>query len=118
MYCARMADGTTETPEKEHCPDCAGGWGHQIDMNDSFECRVRCFVCREVQVFDPQSETDCCDHRYVGEDLWRAESDMDVWTCPVCGGKYGEHDMDCEYFVCDFCDGRGGDHEDDCEAVN
>ena len=103
-----------EIVELEECAACAGGWGHEVDMTDGYECRFRCRVCREVQVIDARDETECCDHRYVGEDLWRAEYASDVWTCPVCSGTYGAHDMDCGYFVCD-CGGTDGEHDPDCE---
>jgi hypothetical protein len=110
-----MAEESVETPEDNGCRACEGGWGHEVDMTDGYDCKFRCRVCREVHVIDARSDTDCCDHRYVGEDLWRAEQATDSWACPECGGSYGEHEMHCDFFVCDDCGGHAGVHDDDCD---
>ncbi len=117
-YCAPMTNETVETDEsQQECAACVGGWGHQVDMTDGFECKVRCYQCREPLVIHAQDEEWCCDHRYVGEDLWRAEEYYNNWGCPLCGGGYGEHDSTCEFSPCPFC-GAVGDCATNCDSYD
>jgi hypothetical protein len=100
----------------ENCKACSGGWGHQVDMTDGDLCKFRCRSCREEIVVDAKDDDWCCDHRYVGEDLWRAEQYYNQWGCPVCGEEYGEHDTSCEFFPCPSC-GAVGDCAINCESL-
>ena len=66
----------------ETCSICDRGVGHEIDMIgfdvDSDQgniCMTKCRSCRKVLTFEANDEFECCDHRYVGEDLFRAEAD-------------------------------------------
>lgn len=96
----------SEEPEQD-CEACSGGWGHQVDMTDGYECRFRCRVCREVMVIDAKDEDWCCDHRYVGEDLWRSEEYYGEHSCPLCGER-GDHRSDCELLM--------GNEEEDTDS--
>ncbi len=76
----------------ETCSICDRGVGHEIDMI-GFDvdprrgkiCVTNCRSCRKTLTFEATEEQECCDHRYVGEDLFRAES------------ASGEHDI-CDEF--------------------
>ena len=61
-------------------------------------------------VIDAKDEDWCCDHRYVGEDLWRAEEYYGAHSCPMCGDR-GGHSPDCELFV-------GNDEEEQDSQVD
>ena len=67
------------TPES--CSTCDRGVGHEIDMigfdvdPDRGNIYVtKCRSCRKALTFEANEEEECCDHRYVGEDLYRAEA--------------------------------------------
>ena len=79
----------------DDCEACTSGWGHQVSMTQGGDCKFRCRGCRAETVVHAQQEHWCCEHRYVGEDLWRAEEYYDTWACPECSGGYGVHDDDC-----------------------
>ena len=66
----------------ETCEICDKGIGHEIDMigfdvapDQGNICMAKCRSCRKVLTFEATDEFECCDHRYVGEDLFRAEAD-------------------------------------------
>jgi len=68
---------TTET-----CGLCDRGVGHEINMigfgvelDKSNICVTKCRSCRKVLNCEAADEFECCDHRYVSEDLFRAEAD-------------------------------------------
>ena len=65
----------------ETCEICDKGIGHEIDMigfdvapDQGNICMAKCRSCRKVLTFEATDEFECCDHRYVGEDLCRAEA--------------------------------------------
>ena len=69
------------------CGLCDRGVGHEInmtgfdvDLNKGNICVTKCRSCHKTLTFEATEEEECCDHRYVGEDLSRAEADS------------GEHD--------------------------
>ena len=111
-----MSDGTVVGEEPDHCEACSGGWGHQVDMTNGYECEFHCRVCREAMVVHAQEDDWCCDHRYVGEDLWRSEEYYNQWGCPVCGER-GDHRPDCEIGPCPFC-GAIGDCAINCDRFD
>lgn len=65
----------------EACAVCDSGAGHEIDMigfdvdpdRGNF-CVTKCQSCRKTLTFEATEEEECCGHRYVGEDLYRAEA--------------------------------------------
>ena len=72
----------------ETCTICEQGVGHEVDMigfdvypDRGNICVTKCRSCRKVLTFEATDEFECCDHRYVGEDLFRAEADS------------GQHDL-------------------------
>ena len=76
----------------ETCNICDRGVGHEIDMigfdvdpDRGNVCVTKCRSCRKTLTFDATQEEECCDHRYVGEDLYRAEADS------------GQHDVPDEF---------------------
>ncbi len=76
----------------ETCIICDSGVGHEIDMigfdvdpDRGNICVTKCQSCKKILTFEATEEEECCDHRYVGEDLFRAES------------ASGEHDI-CDEF--------------------
>ena len=80
---------------EETCRVCDRGIGHEvdIDLDDPPYCYVRCRVCKREMRFKATQAEECCGHRYVGEDLFRADA------------YYGAHD--------DYSDEWGeGDFED------
>lgn len=65
----------------ETCSICDRGVGHEIDMigfdvypDRGNICVTNCRSCRKDLTFEATEECECCDHRYVGEDLFRAEA--------------------------------------------
>ena len=65
----------------EICSTCDRGVGHEIDMigfdvdpDRGNICVTKCRSCRKALTFEANEEEECCDHRYVGEDLYRAEA--------------------------------------------
>lgn len=71
----------------ETCGLCDRGVGHEInmigfdvDLNKGKICVTKCRSCYKTLTFEATDEEECCDHRYVGEDLYHAEADS------------GEHD--------------------------
>ena len=76
----------------ETCGLCDRGVGHEINMigfdvdpDQGNICVTKCRTCRKVLTFEATDEFECCDHRYVGEDLFRAEADS------------GQHDVPDEF---------------------
>ncbi len=72
----------------ETCIICDSGVGHEIDMigfdvdpDRGNICVTKCQSCKKILTFEATEEEECCDHRYVGEDLFRAEA------------ASGEHDV-------------------------
>ena len=66
----------------ETCEICDKGIGHEIDMigfdvapDQGNICMAKCRSCRKALTFEATDEFECCGHRYVGEDLFRAEAD-------------------------------------------
>ena len=66
----------------ENCGICDTGIGHEINMigfgvdpDQGNVCVTKCRSCRKTLIFEATDEDECCDHRYVGEDLFRAEAD-------------------------------------------
>ena len=59
-----------------NCDVCDRGIGHEvdIDLDDPPYCRVRCRVCKSEMRFEATQDRECCGHRYVGEDLFRADA--------------------------------------------
>ena len=72
-----MSEETTST-----CTVCDRGIGHEIDidLDDPPYCYARCRVCKKDMRFKATQAVECCGHRYVGEDLFRADA------------YYGAHD--------------------------
>ena len=73
--------------DTESCEVCERGVGHCSNMvgydNDPERgniCIVKCRTCQKTLMFEATDEEECCDHRYVGEDLYQSED------------YYGEHD--------------------------
>ncbi len=66
----------------ESCSVCEQGIGHEvdIDLDDPPYCYQRCRVCKTEHRFRSIHAVHCCGHRYVGEDLFRADA------------YYGKHD--------------------------
>ena len=48
--------------------------GFDVDPDQGDICVTRCRSCCKTLIFMATDELECCDHRYVGEDLFRAES--------------------------------------------
>ena len=90
-----MNDEIVVSEESDYCEACSWGWGHEVDMTDGYECEFFCRTCEEVLVVHAKQDVRCCKHRYVGEDLWRAEEYYNTWDCPECGGEYMEHKPRC-----------------------
>ena len=90
-----MTDEIVVSEESDYCEACSGGWGHEVDMTDGYECKFRCRTCREELVVHAQQDEWCCEHRYVGEDLWRAEKYYNTWDCPECDGENMQHEPSC-----------------------
>ncbi len=72
----------------ETCIICDSGVGHEIDMigfdvdpDRGNICVTKCQSCKKILTVEATEEEECCDHRYVGEDLYRAEA------------ASGEHDV-------------------------
>jgi len=66
----------------ETCEICDRGVGHEVNMigfnvdpDQGNICVTECRSCRKPLTFEATDESECCDHRYVGEDLFRAEAD-------------------------------------------
>ena len=60
---------------------CDQGVGHEVDMigfdvdpDRGSICVTKCRSCRKPLSFEATDEFECCDHRYVGEDLFQAEA--------------------------------------------
>lgn len=49
--------------------------GFDVDPDQGNLCVTKCQTCRKVLTFEAIDEFECCDHRYVGEDLFRVEAD-------------------------------------------
>ena len=71
----------------EPCEVCERGIGHCSNMvgydNDPERgklCIVKCRTCQKTLTFNSTDEEECCEHRYVGEDLYQSEA------------YYGQHD--------------------------
>lgn len=66
----------------EVCEVCDRGIGHEVDMDwdDPPNCTTKCRVCKTILKFKGTQDRECCGHRYVGEDLFRADA------------YYGAHD--------------------------
>ena len=90
-----MTDEIVVSEESDYCEACNGGWGHEVDMTDGYECKFFCRTCLEELVVHAKQDEWCCEHRYVGEDLWRAEKYHNTWDCPECGGEHMQHDTSC-----------------------
>lgn len=65
----------------ETCSICDRGIGHEVDMighdvdpDRGSLCVTKCRSCKKTLTFEATEEEECCDHRYVGEDLFRAEA--------------------------------------------
>lgn len=48
--------------------------GYKIDPEHGNLCIDKCRTCRKILSFDSRDEEECCEHRYVGEDLFRSEA--------------------------------------------
>ena len=57
--------------------------GFDVDSDRGNICVTKCRSCHKTLTFEDTKEEECCDHRYVGEDLYRVEADS---------GEYDEHD--------------------------
>ena len=75
------------------CQICDRGVGHEIDMigfdvdpDRGNICVTKCRSCRKTLTFEAREEEECCDHRYVGKDLYRAETDTSQHD------KYGDYE--------------------------
>ena len=90
-----MTDEIVVSEESDYCEACNGGWGHEVDMTDGYECEFFCRTCEKVLVVHAKQDVRCCEHRYVGEDLWRAEEYYNQWDCPECDGEHMQHDPSC-----------------------
>jgi hypothetical protein len=68
---------------EQECSVCEEGIGHEVDIGlyDPPSCCQNCFVCRTELRLKSQHSVECCGHRYVGEDLFRADA------------YYGKHDV-------------------------
>jgi hypothetical protein len=76
--CPKVSDPMTT----QACEICDSGIGHEIDMigfdvepDRGNICVTKCRSCRQTLTFEATDEVECCEHRYVGEDLFRAEAD-------------------------------------------
>ena len=74
----------------ETCEICDRGVGHEVNMigfdldpDRGNICVTKCRSCRKSLTFEATDEFECCDHRYVGEDLFRAEA---------AGGQHDDYD--------------------------
>jgi len=48
--------------------------GFDADPDKGNICVTKCRSCRKTLNFEATEEEECCGHRYVGEDLYRAEA--------------------------------------------
>ena len=48
--------------------------GFDVDPDRGNICVTKCRSCRKILTFEATDEFECCDHRYVGEDLFRVEA--------------------------------------------
>ena len=93
----------------ESCYVCSRGIGHEvdIDLDDPPYCYARCRVCKTDMRFKATQDRECCGHRYVGEDLFRADA------------YYGAHDDYSDEDFSEFEDWEEeeeeGDYEDEDE---
>jgi len=90
-----MTDEIVVSEESDYCEACSGGWGHEVDMTDGNECQFCCGTCGEELVVHAKQDRWCCEHRYVGEDLWRGEKNYNTWDCPECDGENMQHKPSC-----------------------
>ena len=74
----------------ETCEIWDRGVGHEVNMigfdldpDRGNICVTKCRSCRKSLTFEATDEFECCDHRYVGEDLFRAEA---------AGGQHDDYD--------------------------
>ena len=74
----------------ETCTICDRGVGYEINMigfdvdpDRGNICVTKCRSCRKNLTFEATDEEECCGHRYVGEDLYRAEA---------ADGSHDEHE--------------------------
>ena len=56
--------------------------GFDNDTDNGDDCITKCRTCKATLTFKSREEEECCDHRYVGEDLYRAEADSGLWDEP------------------------------------
>ena len=61
---------------------CANMVGFDSDPDNGDDCITKCRTCKTTLTFKSREEEECCDHRYVGEDLYRAEADCGLWDEP------------------------------------
>ena len=61
---------------------CANMVGFDSDPDNGDDCITKCRTCKTSLTFKSREEEECCDHRYVGEDLYRAEADCGLWDEP------------------------------------
>jgi len=73
----------------ETCSICDRGVGHEInkigfdvDSDLGNICVTKCRLCRKTLTFEAIEEEECCDQRYVSEDLYRVR---------VASGEHDEH---------------------------
>ena len=71
------------------CEVCERGVGHCSNMvgydNDPERgniCVVKCRTCQKTLMFAATDEEECCEHRYVGEDLFQSEAYYGVHDDP------------------------------------
>jgi hypothetical protein len=110
-----MNDEIVVSEEPDYCEACSGGWGHEVDMTDGYECEFWCRTCEEELVVDAHQVRRCCGHRYVGERLWGAEKYYNTWDCPECDGEYMEHKPFCSMSSESDEDDDEDDEDDDGE---
>jgi hypothetical protein len=74
----------------ESCQECERGVGHcslmigfDLESDPGDICVVKCRTCKSTLTFGATDEEECCDHRYVGEDLYRAEAYSGQWDDPI-----------------------------------
>ena len=77
--------------EIEPCEVCLRGVGHCSNMvgydNDPERgniCIVKCRTCQKTLMFESTDEEECCEHRYVGEDLFQSEAYYGQYDDPEC----------------------------------
>ena len=109
-----MTDEIVVSEESDYCEACSGGWGHEVDMTDGYECQFCCRTCGEELVVHAKQDRWCCEHRYVGEDLWRGEKYYSTWDCPECDGENMQHKPSCS-MSSESDDDDDEDDEDDEE---